>query len=519
MESKLETIFSDKEGKPFFILDLANNHMGNITHGLEIIHRAYEICKEFENDFVFGLKFQYRDIDSSFIHPDFKHRMDIKYVKRFSETKLTEDEFQLMKDEVKRLGFVSICTPFDERSVDLVEKQNFEIIKIASCSFNDWPLLERVAKTDKPLIASTAGATFEEIDPVVSFLEHRDKKSAIMHCVGEYPTKKETLQLNQIDLLKKRYPSMIVGFSTHEEPENIDSIKIAVAKGAKIFERHIDVESDNYKINAYSSTPTQLKMWLNSARDAYSMCGIKDSRHISSEKEKNDLRTFKRGVFAKTNLKKGDLVTAGNVFYAFPCNETQLVANDIAKYIKYTLEKDVLMNSPIEPKELDIKNTRRDVLKIVKQLKDIVIESNIALPPKVELELSHHYGVERYIESGAAILNCINREYCKKLLVLLPGQKHPLHYHLKKEETFHVLHGSMNVTLNGKEKTLKKGDMQTVERGVEHDFSSKSGCIFEEISTTHYKDDSFYKDEAILKNPNRKTNMTVWSDWFYRSIK
>jgi N-acetylneuraminate synthase len=67
------------------------------------------------------------------------------------------------------LGFLSICTPFDEKSVDLIDQQKFNIIKIASCSFTDWPLLERVVRSDKPIIASTAGASLEEIDKVVSF--------------------------------------------------------------------------------------------------------------------------------------------------------------------------------------------------------------------------------------------------------------------------------------------------------------------------------------------------------------
>lgn len=75
---------------------------------------------------------------------------------------LAEVDFLQMKDELHKLGFLSICTPFDEKSVDMVEKHGFEIIKIASCSLTDWPLLERIAATGLPLIASTAGATIEE---------------------------------------------------------------------------------------------------------------------------------------------------------------------------------------------------------------------------------------------------------------------------------------------------------------------------------------------------------------------
>ena len=160
-----------------FILEMANNHMGDVEHGLRIIRDFHAVTSGY--DFRFAFKFQYRDLDT-FIHPDYKGRMDIKYVKRFSETRLSEQDFLRMKSEMDRLGFMAVCTPFDEKSVDMVEKHGFEIIKIASCSLTDWPLLERIAATSLPLIASTAGSTLEEIDQVVTFFEHRNKELCLM---------------------------------------------------------------------------------------------------------------------------------------------------------------------------------------------------------------------------------------------------------------------------------------------------------------------------------------------------
>ena len=164
-----------------FILEMANNHMGSLEHGLRLIREFHKVTSKF--DFNFAFKFQYRDLDS-FIHPDFKDRMDIKYIKRFSETRFSEDQFLAMKKELDKLGFISVCTPFDEKSVDLIEKHGYKILKIASCSFTDWPLLEKIAETSLPIIASTAGASLNEIDQVVSFFEHRGKKLCLMHCVG-----------------------------------------------------------------------------------------------------------------------------------------------------------------------------------------------------------------------------------------------------------------------------------------------------------------------------------------------
>lgn len=512
----MENVMKINENLPLFIFEMANNHSGDVEHGLKIIKEITKATNGF--DFKFAFKFQYRDLDT-FIHPDYQGRDDIKYVKRFSDTRLSEDDFLVLMDEIKKSGFITVCTPFDEKSVDKIVKHGFDIIKIASCSFTDWPLLEHIANTDKPIIASTAGASVEDMDRVVSFFQHRNKDLCLMHCVGAYPTKRENLELNQMELLKTKYSDITIGFSTHEEPENFDSIRIAIAKGARVFERHVSVLSDKYGINAYSSTPDQVQQWLSAALDSFKMCGVENRRHDISEKEKNDLRGLKRGLFVSTKISKGENIDMDRVFLAIPNIEGQILANDMAKYTMFTAEKDLLPNEPVMFKDVSIKNLRENVLSIIKQLKEVLVKSNIILPNKVELELSHHYGIEKYEQWGAAILNCINREYCKKLIILLPGQNHPVHHHVKKEETFQVLYGSMTVHLNGSTKVLKAGELVTVERGMKHNFSSEEGAVFEEISTTHFKNDSFYDDLNVMENKNRKTEMTFWADWFNSNLQ
>ncbi|MBI4652215.1 N-acetylneuraminate synthase family protein [Candidatus Desantisbacteria bacterium] len=498
-----------------FIFEMANNHMGEVAHGLKIIDEFSNVCRDF--DFNFAFKFQYRDIDT-FIHPDFKNDQSFKYVKRFSETKLSESQKQILREELKGKGFISICTPFDEKSVDLVVKHEFDIIKIASCSFTDWPLLEKITKTNKPIIASTAGANLEDIDKVVSFFEHRAKKFCLMHCVAEYPTEKNNLQLNQIDLFKKRYPGILIGYSTHEDPDNTEAIKIAIAKGASVFERHVGIKTGKYNINNYSSTPGQISVWLKAAQEALDMCGKAGIRYEGSAKERISLKELQRGVFAGKNIQSGHKLNSSDVFFAIPTFENQITANAMSKYTELVANNDIKNNKPIMINDVTVTNLRDKVIHIISQIKQLLMESKVALPDKLEMELSHHYGIERFEEWGAAIINCINREYCKKLIILLPGQKHPMHYHKKKEETFHVLYGDTIINLNNEEKKCRAGDMLIVERGVKHNFSSKNGAIFEEISTTHYKDDSFYDDKNIIENKNRKTEMTFWSDWLLKPI-
>ena len=496
--------------KQLFIFEMANNHMGDVSHGIRLIREFAKVKQQYE-EFDFAIKFQFRNIDS-FIHPDYKDRMDLKYVKRFSETRLTNKEFLSMKSEAERLGFIPICTGFDEDSVDLIEEMGFSIIKIASCSFTDWPLLNRIAETDMPIIASTAGTTMEEIDNVVAFFTHRNKDLTIMHCVGEYPTETTNLQLNQIDFLKNRYPNIKIGYSTHEDPADPNIIPLAIAKGAQVFEKHVAVETEEYQKNAYSSTPEQVKLWIQSARNAFQVCGQNSGKPPASQKELSDLRRFKRGVFAKRAIKEGEVVSRNDVFYAFPCQDGQVLANDMSKYVQFTAQKDFAVNEEVQAGSVERKNLRKEIYRIVQDVKSLLERADVTIPGKAELEISHHYGIEKFYETGITMITVVNREYCKKLIIVLPDQNHPEQYHKKKEETFVVLHGEVKLSLDGNHSVFKRGDVITIEPGVRHSFVTTTGCIIEEVSSTHYKDDSFYTDQKIHDNKNRKTFITHWMD-------
>lgn len=510
MKKVLKNIFNPEKAvaiKPLIVFELANNHMGSVSHGLKIIRRFHKVSQQF--DFHFAFKFQFRHIPT-FIHPDYKERLDIKYVKRFSETAFTQKQWEKLKKEVDNLGFISICTPFDEKSVTLIDKLSFDVIKIASCSFGDWPLLEKVVKTNQPIIASTAGAKLTDIDQVVSFLQHRKKRFALMHCVGEYPTQAENLQLNQIDLLQKRYPEVTIGFSTHEDPHNFTAVQLAIAKGAKILERHVAIKTKEFDINAYSSTPKQIKSWLNSAQAALKMGGVVNQRAKFTPKELTDLRQFKRGAFAKRKIKKGEQIKLADVFFAFPNQAGQVVANDFSKYTHFFAKKDIAKNQAIIA--VDKVNVRDKIYQIVKEADKILKKNKIVLPKKIDVEVSYHYGLDKFYQYGGLLVNCVLREYCKKLIIMFANQKHPPQYHQKKEETFHILDGEFVITLNGKEKTYHPGDIIIVKPSVTHSMFAKTDGIIEEISSTHYVDDSFYEDEKITKNKNRKTRLTYWVD-------
>ena len=108
-----------EKNKKLFVLEMANNHMGDINHGIHVIQEFGKVCKKYPFNFAF--KLQYRQLDT-FIHPDMKERLDVPYIKRFSETRLTRQDHDRLVEEIQNQGFYTMCTPFDEESVDFLSK-------------------------------------------------------------------------------------------------------------------------------------------------------------------------------------------------------------------------------------------------------------------------------------------------------------------------------------------------------------------------------------------------------------
>lgn len=490
-----------------FIFEMANNHQGSVDHGLKIIREMAKVARR--HGVRAGLKFQYRDLDT-FIHPDFKDRDDVKHIPRFRSTALNEGQFRILVEAVREEGLLTIVTPFDEASVDRCIDHGIDIIKVASCSASDWPLLERIATTDRPVIASTGGNRLQDIDSLVSFFTHKEIRFALMHCVGVYPSGNEILHLNFIGKMSSRYPYVPIGWSGHEAPDNTDPVKIAVAKGATLLERHVGVPTEAIRLNAYSMSPDETSQWIAAAMTARRICGPDNTKQVTQE-ELDSLLSLKRGVFAARAVEEGKTIVRDDVFFAMPCSDDQLTSSEFGRSrATFIASRSYERNEPIrERSEGDSISLIRE---FVHDVKGMLYEAQIHPGRDVQIELSHHDGIDHFRCTGAVIVNVVNRTYCKKLIVILPGQAHPAHAHKIKEETFQLLWGDLTVSIDGTTSVMKPGDQALVEPGQMHAFRSRCGAIFEEISTTHRRDDSYYEDENINKmDPLQRK--TILEDW------
>lgn len=494
--------------RDLFVFDIANNHQGSVEHGKAIIRAVGGAAKSHGVRGV--LKFQFRQLES-FIHPDHKEGSDNKHIPRFLSTRLDRDAYQELLDEVREQGLLAACTPFDDESVDVIVDMGFDILKIASCSARDWPLLECAADANLPIIFSTGGLETSQIDDLVSFFDHRGVDTAIMHCVSIYPTPEEDCHLNQIKTLRKRYPGKTIGWSTHEDQDATAPIQIAYAMGARMFERHVGLETDEIKLNAYSSTPEQVDRWLSAHAQGKKLCGAIERPPVP-DVEREAIEGLRRGIYAAKPIRKGQKIDRSQVYFAMPYVEGQLSSGEWKEGI--VSGADVKPDAPVNLDEVTLPGVPdyQMIKSALHDVKALLNEARIPLNSDFEVEYSHHYGVKNFREVGAVIINCINRSYCKKIIVQLAGQRHPAHFHKRKEETFQVLHGEVHVTMDGHARVLREGETCLIQPGVWHTFRTDTGCIFEEVSTTHYNDDSFYKDKRIneMERAERKTIVDHW---------
>lgn len=315
------SIFDD-----LFVLELANNHWGKLDRGMKIIRDFAKVVRA--NGVKASIKLQFRDVDS-FIHADFRDREDVRYIKKTLDTQLPWESLRSMVEAIRAEGMLTMVTPFDEVSVDKCVEFGVDILKIASSDIRDKTLLRKLAASGKPVIASSGGANESHIDALVDYFVSRDIPFALNHCVSLYPSEDSELELNQIDYLRARYPAVTIGLSTHEHRDWHDSIMIAYGKGARTFERHIDIDHEGVPVSAYCTKPEQADVWFKAFNKAKEMCGgPAHARRAVPEKERRYLDALVRGAYLRHDLPAGHQLTDADIYLAVPLLKGQISSRE-----------------------------------------------------------------------------------------------------------------------------------------------------------------------------------------------
>lgn len=333
--------------KNLFILELANNHWGRVERGIRIIQEHGAIARH--NSVKTAIKLQFRDVDS-FIHLEYRGVKDNRYISKTEATRMSKEGYAAMVKTIRNVSCIPMATPFDEKSVELCVEFEMPIIKIASSDLNDWPLIEKIASTKVPVIVSSGGSSEKDLDDLVVFFERRNIPLAINHCVSLYPSEPQHLELNQVDYLIERYPGHVIGLSSHEYLNWEASMYISYAKGARTWERHIDIDMDGIKVAPYCSLPEQVDTWFKAYNMARVMAGgSKETKRTCPQEEIGYLDALVRGVYAKRDIQAGYIFshdTFTNDFYlAIPLLKGQLSCREVINGEK--LIHDIAADAPL----------------------------------------------------------------------------------------------------------------------------------------------------------------------------
>ncbi len=242
-----------------------------------------------------------------------KENSQLKLYKKFD--KFEFKHYEKIIQYCKKIKIDFIITPFDTDTIDFF-KTRVKYFKISSSDITNLPLIKKIANTKKPVILSTGASTKIEIKRAFNILRKKSKKIIILHCILNYPTKKENANLNMILDLKKDYKE--VGLSDHSIP--IDSHKILIYSyllGVRFIEKHFTVNKKKKGNDHFHSFDKKdLKIFFENLNDLKIILGKKFKTFLKSEiiSRKN----ARRSIFFNKDLKKNQKIRRDDLIMLRP---------------------------------------------------------------------------------------------------------------------------------------------------------------------------------------------------------
>jgi len=293
-------------GRSFVIAEIGNNHNGSFDRAIEMIDRAVAIGAD-------CAKFQMRHLDEVYRQRTLRkdgEDLGTEYVldllRRFE---LSVTDHKKLAEYCAQKGILYLCTPWDGRSVEVLETMNVPAYKVASADLTNLPLLEKLCATGKPLILSTGMSRVEEVRITVDFLNQRDAKFVLLHCNSTYPAPLYDINLKWMESLYVIHP--LIGYSGHER--GIAVSLAAVALGACVIERHFTLDRTmEGPDHAASLDYSEFSRLIEGIREIEQALGDGRERRLS-QGEMINRENLGKSLVAATALRKGTQIKAEHV--------------------------------------------------------------------------------------------------------------------------------------------------------------------------------------------------------------
>ena len=290
--------FKIGNSKTFIIAEIGNNHNGSLKLALEMIDSAIDAGAD-------CVKFQMRNMDSVYRKKSLaKEGEDLgtEYILDLLERfELSEKDHREISNYCLSKNILYMCTPWDFKSIEILESFDVAAYKVASADLTNIPLIKKLVETNKPLILSTGMSSDEEIRITAEFLHKNGADFAFLHCNSTYPAPPHDINLMWMNSLKKIHP--IVGYSGHERGISIS--KAAVALGAQIIERHFTFDRNaEGPDHAASLEPHEFSELVSGIREIEEALGSGGAR-VVSQGEMINRENLAKSLVAACKITKG----------------------------------------------------------------------------------------------------------------------------------------------------------------------------------------------------------------------
>ena len=307
-----------KKSKVFIIAEIGVNHNGNLKEAFKLIDEAKKCGADavkfqtyITNELVLKkapkAEHHKKNLNNKISHYDILKKLELKF-----------EDFKKLKRYTKQKKLKFISTPYDIKSLKFLIKLKVDFIKFASSDLINYPMLEIARKSKLPIIISTGMSTLNEVEETINFLLKKNKNITVLKCTSSYPAPINSVNLKNLDSLREIFKNRVnYGFSDHTlgSVAAITSLKY----GVKFIEKHFTLNKKSYGPDHNASMePFELKNYINEIKNSIKADG--SSMWKINNEEYKQMKTMRKGCYARYNLKKGDTLKSEDIIYLRPPN-------------------------------------------------------------------------------------------------------------------------------------------------------------------------------------------------------
>tara|TARA_B100001287_G_C22685162_1_gene532905 strand:+ start:203 stop:1237 length:1035 start_codon:yes stop_codon:yes gene_type:complete len=337
MKDIYKPIFSSLRNPVFFIAEIGGNHEGDFAYAQLLTKLAIESGAD-------AVKFQFYSGDTLVSQKESPDRNE-----HFKKFELSDTHYIDLINSVKNADVIPMASVWNQKMLKWSDPK-LPIHKVGSGDLTCYPILDTLARTNKPIILSTGISSIKEIEGAVSYIEKSnptyisEKKLALLQCTSSYPTPDEDANIKAMLTLKSEF-GLPVGYSDHTLGS--DAIELAVSLGAEIIEKHFtDTRvGKTFRDHLIALTRDEVKETLDKMRRIKILLGGHEKVLTKSEEEANHQISFRRGIYYSRDMKKGEIICPDDLEVLRPMHG--VCASKFDEMIGKTIAREVLSGHPL----------------------------------------------------------------------------------------------------------------------------------------------------------------------------